>query len=85
LNKFNQTYGRFFVSSQRDVFQGKSLVPPNDVAQHVIAVASATLKKYGNLTGDSSHGQYGGFFAVVGVSLKQSPKPYCFLIQKTAL
>jgi len=39
----------------------------------VIAVASAILKKYGDLTGNSSHGQYGGLFAVVGVSLKQRP------------
>jgi len=44
----------------------------------MIAVASATLKKYGGQTGDSSHGQYGGLSAVVGVSLKQRPKRYCF-------
>ena len=46
------------------------------VANHVIAVASATL--YGDLTGNGSHGQYSGLFAVVGVSLKQRPKLYCF-------
>jgi len=41
------------------------------IAYSPIAVASATKKKYGNLTGSNSHGQYGGLFAVVGVSLKQ--------------
>jgi len=29
-------------------------------------------------TGNSSHGRYRNLFAVVGVSLKQRPKLYCF-------
>jgi len=49
----------------------------------VIAVASATKKKYGNLTGNSPHWQYRDLFTVVGVSLKQRPKLYCFSVQRT--
>jgi len=44
----------------------------------VIAVASTTLKKYGNLAGNSSHWRYRDLFAVLGVSLKQRPKLYWF-------
>jgi len=39
------------------------------IAKHVIAVVSATPKKYGDVTRNSSHGQYGGLFAGVGVSV----------------
>ena len=38
-------------------------------------------RKYGDLTGHSSHWQYGGLFAVVGASLRQCPKLYRFNIQ----
>jgi len=84
--------GLSIVSGQRTIFQGQSLFPPNDVAQRVIVVANHViavayshdcccqhhLKKYVNLTGNSSHGRYRDPFAVVDVSLNQRPKLYCF-------
>jgi len=57
------------------IFQGELLFPPNAVAQCLIAVAYSRdrccqrQKKYGELTGDSSHRKFGGLFAV-GVCLK---------------
>jgi len=45
---------------------------------HVVAVASPTLKQYGDLTGNSSYGRYRDLFAAVDVSLKQRLKLYCF-------
>ena len=49
------------------------------ILNHMIAVASAT---YGNLTENSSHEQCDYLFAVVGVSLKQRLKLYCFSVSK---
>ena len=48
LSNLSLTYGRFklgkfFVSGQKTVFWGKSLLPPDDVAQHVIAVANHVI------------------------------------------
>jgi len=42
----------------------------------------ATLNKSGDLAGNSSHEQYLALFEVVGLSLKQRPKLYCFECSK---